>query len=101
MDPIYSRRNITIAGLRTSLRLEIAYWACLEEICDRESMTMNQLCSKLDERRTSASRASLIRVFAVLYFREAANLTALSIGGRDGLVRPDLDKVLSEYSNII
>ena len=66
-------RNITIAGHRTSCRLEPTMWEALYDICERERITVHKLCTVIDQRR--APRLTLtaaIRVFALAYFREAS-----------------------------
>jgi predicted DNA-binding ribbon-helix-helix protein len=66
-------RNITIAGHRTSCRLEPTMWEALYEICERERITIHRLCTVIDQRRTSRlSLTAAIRVFALAYFREAS-----------------------------
>jgi predicted DNA-binding ribbon-helix-helix protein len=65
-------RNVSIAGRRTSLRLEPAMWDALGEIARRERMTVHQLCSEVDRRRQESSLTAAIRVFALSYFRTAA-----------------------------
>lgn len=72
MNTNLDRRNVTINDRRTSLCLEMEIWDALLEICRRESLTLHQLCSIIDERRQGASRTSAVRSFAVTYFRSAA-----------------------------
>jgi predicted DNA-binding ribbon-helix-helix protein len=65
-------RNVFVGARRTSLRLEPAMWDALAEICQREDMTLHQLCALIDERRRASSLTAAIRVFIVNYFRSAA-----------------------------
>lgn len=65
-------RNVTIAGHRTSLRLEDGMWAALGEICEREEATIHDLCTAIDDRRHCPNRTSAVRAFIVDYFRAAA-----------------------------
>lgn len=65
-------RNVTVAGRRTSLRLEPELWRALEEICGMEQMSIHDICGLVDNRRNGLSRTSAVRVFALLYFRTAA-----------------------------
>ena len=69
MNNEYVRRNVTIQGHRTSMSLENAIWSALEEICERENMTFNQLCSLIDRSRDGSSRTSAVRTFLVNYYR--------------------------------
>ncbi|WP_199230254.1 ribbon-helix-helix domain-containing protein, partial [Azospirillum sp. TSH58] len=36
-------RNLMVAGKRTSMRLEPAFWDALEEIAQREDLTVSRL----------------------------------------------------------
>ena len=66
-------RNVTILGRRTSLRLEIEIWEAIEEICDREGLTLHELCSLIEPvRMQGTSRTSAIRAFTILYFKVAS-----------------------------
>ncbi|PWC56045.1 ribbon-helix-helix domain-containing protein [Azospirillum sp. TSO22-1] len=64
-------RNVTVSGRRTSLRMEPLLWDSLKDICDRESCTLNELCTMIDRRRGDANLTASIRVFIVSYFRSA------------------------------
>jgi predicted DNA-binding ribbon-helix-helix protein len=64
-------RNVTVSGHRTSMRLEPAMWEALEEICRRETMTVHEVCSLVDSRRTQSSLTAAMRVFILGYFRAA------------------------------
>lgn len=66
-------RNVTIGGRRTSLRLEIEIWEAIQEICDREGLSIHELCSLIEPvRMRGTSRTSAIRAFTILYFKIAA-----------------------------
>jgi predicted DNA-binding ribbon-helix-helix protein len=69
--PILICRNVSVNGRRTSLRMEPMLWDALCEICDRESMTINQICSQIDRRRGAANLTASIRVFIISYLRAA------------------------------
>lgn len=65
-------RNVTVNGRRTSLRMEPLLWASLREIAERESMTINRICSEIDQRRGHANLTAALRVFIISYYRNAA-----------------------------
>ena len=62
-------RNISIVdpvsgeNHRTSIRLEEIEWAALREICNRENISINEFCCKVDrdKNRREHSRTSRIR----------------------------------------
>lgn len=65
-------RNIVVAGRRTSMRLEPEMWRALAEIGGAESLSLNDLCSKIAETRGRSTLTSAVRVFALSYFRAKA-----------------------------
>ncbi|MFN4088229.1 MAG: ribbon-helix-helix domain-containing protein [Alphaproteobacteria bacterium] len=71
-EHVQESRNVMVQGHRTSMRLEAAFWNGLEEICRREDMTINQICTQVSRRRGQASLTAAVRVFVVSYFRRAA-----------------------------
>lgn len=66
-------RNVTVGNKRTSMRLEPQMWNAIEEIAVREGVTINNLCTQIDERRTNLASTigltSATRVFIIAYFR--------------------------------
>ncbi|MDE1900037.1 MAG: ribbon-helix-helix domain-containing protein [Alphaproteobacteria bacterium] len=66
-------RNVTVAGNRTSVRLEPEMWDGLQEICRRERVNMHQICTAVSgQKRAATSLTAAIRVFIMRYFRQAA-----------------------------
>ncbi len=65
-------RNVTVAGHRTSMRLEPSMWEALEEICRREERTVHEVCTEVDSRRHESTLTAALRAFIVIYFRVAA-----------------------------
>ena len=65
-------RNVFVGRHRTSVRLEPAMWDALAEICQREDITLHELCELIDARRKASSLTAAIRVFALSYYRAAA-----------------------------
>ncbi|MBF0166412.1 MAG: ribbon-helix-helix domain-containing protein [Alphaproteobacteria bacterium] len=65
-------RNVLVGGRRTSMRLELYSWDALKEICEREDITLNELCSMIDQRRGVMGLTAAIRVMVLGYFRESS-----------------------------
>ncbi|MEH6632566.1 MAG: ribbon-helix-helix domain-containing protein [Halopseudomonas aestusnigri] len=65
-------KNVIISGRRTSLRLEPMMWKGLGEICEREDLALNEVCTMIDNRRVQSSLTAAIRVFTLSYFRTSA-----------------------------
>jgi predicted DNA-binding ribbon-helix-helix protein len=62
-------RSVLIAGSKTSLRLEEAFWVGLQEIADKRSMTLSDLIGTIDAQREGGNRSSAVRVFVLEYYR--------------------------------
>jgi predicted DNA-binding ribbon-helix-helix protein len=62
------KRSITIAGHRTSITLEGAFWASLKEIADKRSQSVNALIAEIDKQQPE-NLSSAIRVFVLGYYK--------------------------------
>ena len=67
---ILESRNVTVGARRTSMRLEPEMWDALESIARSEGMTLNTLCTQIDQRRREVGLTSATRVFIISYFRQ-------------------------------
>ena len=47
-------------------------WRCLDEVANREGLSVNQLCTLIDARRSDAALTASLRVFLVGYLRAVA-----------------------------
>ncbi len=56
------KRSVVIAGHKTSVSLEAAFWQALKAAADRRGVTINQLVTEIDRTRTG-NLSSAIRVF--------------------------------------
>jgi predicted DNA-binding ribbon-helix-helix protein len=65
-------RNVTVAGHRTSIRLEPAMWEALRQICEREHKAANELVTEIERQRAESSLTAAIRVYLLRYFCAAA-----------------------------
>ncbi len=65
-------RNVTVAGHRTSVRLEPTMWDALLQICRLENKPMNLLVTQIEQNRIESSLTAAIRVYLMSYFRSAA-----------------------------
>ncbi len=65
-------RNVTVAGHRTSIRLEPTMWEALRQICEREHKALNELVTEIDRQRVESSLTAAIRVYLLRYFSAAA-----------------------------
>jgi predicted DNA-binding ribbon-helix-helix protein len=63
------KKNVTVNGQRTSVRLEPQMWEALQEVCMRQNCTIHDLCSELDACRGKTSLTSALRTLLIVYFR--------------------------------
>lgn len=59
------KRSIAIAGHRTSVSLEEAFWRALKEIAVADGMSLAALVAKIDAGRGEANLSSALRVFVL------------------------------------
>ncbi len=80
-------RNVTVAGHRTSIRLEPAMWDALGQICAREQATLNEIVTAIHRQRAESSLTAAIRVYLLSYFRAAATEEGHRGAGHGGSFR--------------
>jgi len=71
------KRSIVIAGHKTSVSLEDAFWAALKEIATGRDMTLSDLVASIDTDRRHGNLSSAIRLFVLDHYRArmGANLS--------------------------
>jgi predicted DNA-binding ribbon-helix-helix protein len=84
------KRSIVVAGHKTSVSLEDAFWLGLKEIAARRRMTLSDLVSTLDKERAHGNLSSALRLFVLDFYRseerklEASDETAQTIVRTNG-----------------
>jgi len=63
------KRSIVIAGHKTSISLEDAFWGNLRDIAHSHQTTLSSLVAEIDQAREYGNLSSAIRVFVLEYFR--------------------------------
>ena len=67
-DPVSARvvkRSLVIAGHRTSISIEDAFWRRLRRIATKRGLSLNGLAAMVDASRGDANLSSAIRVFVL------------------------------------
>jgi predicted DNA-binding ribbon-helix-helix protein len=64
------KRSIVIAGHKTSISLEDAFWSAFKEIADRRHVTLSDLAAAVDAERQHANLSSAIRLFVLASYRD-------------------------------
>ena len=68
------KRSILLAGHKTSVSLEEAFWQGLKEIANRRNMSVSALIGTIDNRRAEGNLSSCIRLFVLDHFRSLASV---------------------------
>jgi len=63
------KRSIVIAGHKTSVSLEDAFWKGLKEIADQRNVTLSDLVASIDTQRRHGNLSSAIRLFVLDHYR--------------------------------
>ena len=63
------KRSIVIAGHKTSVSLEDAFWTALKEIAGSRDLTMSELVASIDHDRRHGNLSSAIRLFVLDHYR--------------------------------
>jgi predicted DNA-binding ribbon-helix-helix protein len=66
------KRSIVVAGHKTSVSLEEAFWNGMKEISGVRDMTLSELVGEIDGNRQQGNLSSAIRLFVLDYFRSRA-----------------------------
>ena len=64
------KRSTVIAGHKTSVSLEDAFWNALKVIASERDMTLSELVGKIDTERQHDNLSSAIRLFVLDYYRD-------------------------------
>jgi predicted DNA-binding ribbon-helix-helix protein len=63
------KRTITVAGHKTSVSLEDAFWEGLKEIAKAQRKTLSDLVGSIDIDREQANLSSAIRLFVLNHYQ--------------------------------
>lgn len=80
------KRSIVIAGHKTSVSLEDAFWQGLKEIADERSMTLSDLVSSIDTDRRHGNLSSAIRLFVLDHYRNNGATVEQPAAAREPLI---------------
>jgi predicted DNA-binding ribbon-helix-helix protein len=80
------KRSIVIAGHKTSVSLEDAFWQGLKQIASERDVTLSDMVASIDTERRQGNLSSAIRLFVLDYYRARGNLARNNVdrGQPDG-----------------
>ena len=67
------KRSIVIAGHKTSVSLEDAFWKALKDIAVGRDMTLSDLVGAIDSERQHGNLSSAIRLFVLDHYQARTN----------------------------
>jgi len=76
------KRSIVVAGHKTSVSLEEAFWNGMKEISSERSMTLSELVGEIDSKRQQGNLSSAIRLFVLDHFKSRAAGASSDGGGK-------------------
>ena len=74
MKSLVFKRSVAIAGHRTSVSIEGAFWNSLKEIASARGMTLGELIGEIDANREYDNLSSAIRLFIIGVYRDRIEL---------------------------
>ena len=77
------KRSIVIAGHKTSVSLEDAFWKGLKDIAVGRALTLSDLVASIDAERRHGNLSSAIRLFVLDHYQAGSNSDVVpAAGGR-------------------
>jgi predicted DNA-binding ribbon-helix-helix protein len=70
MKSLIMKRPVAVAGRKTSVSVEDAFWNSLKEIGARRNMTLSALVTAIDAEHHHSNLSSAIRLFILDFYRE-------------------------------
>lgn len=86
MKSVVIRHSVVVNGRKTSISLENEFWEALQEIAERQNISLSKLVERIGQDRTNINLSSAIRVFLFDYFR-----AKISNGAKSGVAQRFVD----------
>ena len=89
MKSLVLKRSVVIAGHKTSVSVEDAFWKALKQIASHRNMALSDLVGSIDVEREHANLSSAIRLFVLAFCRtQFGERTAVrDVSREDGALR--------------
>jgi predicted DNA-binding ribbon-helix-helix protein len=75
------KRSIVVAGHKTSVSLEDAFWRGLKDIASSRGMTLSDMVAAIDSHRQHGNLSSAIRLFVLDHYRNQSHAVGAGTGG--------------------
>jgi len=63
------KRNVRIGDRRTTIVLEAYVWDSIDSMLQREAVSLDEFCNRVEDTRRKSSMASSARLVVLIYFR--------------------------------
>jgi predicted DNA-binding ribbon-helix-helix protein len=83
------KRSIVVAGHKTSVSLEEAFWNGMKEISGERNLTLSELVGEIDGHRQQGNLSSAIRLFVLDHFRKRAMPAAKATSSSEAMAHTD------------
>ena len=80
------KRSVVIAGHKTSVSLEDAFWTALKEITVGSNRTLSDTVAEIDGGRPHGNLSSAIRLFVLDHYRAKTNGHAVESSGQTAMM---------------
>jgi predicted DNA-binding ribbon-helix-helix protein len=70
MKSLVMKRSVILAGHKTSVSVEDAFWQSFKEIAVRRHLTVSALLTAIDSERHHGNLSSAIRLFVLTFYRD-------------------------------
>lgn len=80
------KRSIVVAGHKTSVSLEDAFWKGLKEIAGGRHMTLSDLVAAIDSERQHGNLSSAIRLFVLDFYRNQLSVAKEAHDGTNDMI---------------
>ena len=82
MKSLVIKRSIVLAGHKTSVSLEDAFWRGIKDIAASRRTTLSDLVASIDTERKNGNLSSAIRLFVLNHYQEHGSVTVSKLSGR-------------------
>jgi len=83
MKSLVIKRSVVVAGHKTSVSLEDAFWKGLKEIAHARDLTLSELVGAIDSEREYGNLSSALRLFVLEFYRSQISDLKEGRGGSD------------------
>jgi predicted DNA-binding ribbon-helix-helix protein len=65
-----AKRSVVVAGHKTSVSLEDAFWNAMKDIASQRDIALSDLITEIDSKRQHGNLSSAIRLFVLGFYRD-------------------------------